>query len=279
MAATLKQLVDQMPVPDGKGLYSSIDKTVVDKTTAQLCAGGVASITGVIDMIVEPGKGDDVKARYALHCLAIHAKLTGQAAQMQYVQTLAAQLGGGRPKAVQQYLLQEIPYAGGKCVVPAIGKLLTDAALCESAAQALTAINDGAVEQFRAALGKVKGPCLTTVIQNLGVLRDAASAPAIRAATASENRETRLVAAWALANIGDADSVDAVLKVADAKEGSWERIEGTGACMLLAERLLACKNKPAAIKVYAHLCTTRTDASEKYLRDLADKALTAAGVA
>jgi len=275
MASQLKELVDQMPDPDNRGLYSQIDKTVVDKAINQIHAGGTQNITGIIDMIVEPGKGDDVKPRYALHCLAVKAKTVGQDAQMQYVRALAAQLGGARPKAVQQYLLQEIPFAGGKCVVAAIGKLLTDEVLCESAAQALTAIGEGAAEQFRAALPKVKGPRLLTVVQNLGVLRDKASVADLRRATTSKDREMRLCAAWGLANIGDADSIAAVTKVASAKVGSWERIEGTRACMLLAERLLAAGQKGPAMKVYRHLRETRTDATEAYVKELAEKAIAA----
>ena len=277
MASQLKSLVDQMPDPDGRGLYSKIDKTAVDKAVSQIHAGGARDITGVIDMLVEHGKGDDVKARYALHCLAVHAKTLGQPAQQQYVRALAAQLGGARPKNVQRFLIQEIPIAGGKCVIDVLGKLLTDEALCERAAQAVTAIGDGAAEQFRKALPNVKGKCLLTVIQNLGVLRDKASVPALIKAAASADREMRLVAAWGLANIGDGAGVDAVLKVASAKVGSWERIEATRACMLLAERLVVAGNKAVGVEIYKQLRDTRKDASEKYVRDLAIKAMAVAG--
>ena len=277
MASQVKELVNQMPDPDGRGLYSRIDKDVIDKAIALIHAGGAKDITAVIDMIVEHGKGDDVKARYALHCLAVHAKKLGQPAQKQYVKALAAQLGGERPKNVQRYLIQEIPIAGGKCVVDMLGWLLTDEALCERAAQAITAIGEGAVEQFRKALPKVKGKCLLTVVQNLGVLRDKASVPALIKATASTDRELRLVAAWGLANIGDPAGVDAVLKVASAKVGSWERIEATRACMLLAERLIAAGNKAVGVEIYKQLRDTRKDPTEKYVRDLAAKAIAAAG--
>ena len=277
MASQVKALVDQMPDPDGRGLYSKIDKDVVDKAISLIHAGGAKDITGVIDMIVEHGKGDDVKARYALHCLAVHAKKLGQPAQQQYVRALAAQLGGARPNNVQRFLIQEIPIAGGKCVVDALGKLLVDEALCERAAQALVAIGTGAIEQFREALPKAKGKCLLTVVQNLGVLRDKASVPALIKATASADREMRLVAAWGLANIGDAAGTDAVLKVASAKVGSWERTEATRACMLLAERLIVAGNKAVGVEIYKQLRDTRKDATEKYVSDLAAKAIAAAG--
>ena len=277
MASQLKELVNQMPDPDGRGLYSRIDKDVIDKAIALIHAGGARDITGIIDMLVEHGKGDDVKARYALHCLAVHAKKLGQPAQQQYVRALAAQLGGARPKNVQRYLIQEIPIAGGKCVIDVLGKLLTDEELCERAAQAVVAIGTGAAEQFRKALPKARGKCYLTVIQNLGVLRDKASVAPLRKAAGHANREVRLVAAWALANIGDADSADVVVKVAAAGVGSWERIEATRACMLLAERLIASGNKAAAVKIYKRLRDTRTDPLDKYVRDLAEKAIAAAG--
>jgi hypothetical protein len=43
----------------------------------------------------------------------------------------------------------------------------------------------------------------------------------------------------------------------------------------LAERLLAAGKKAESQKIYAHLQKTRSDPSERYIRDAAEKALAA----
>src|SRR5688572_31180742 len=44
----------------------------------QLAVGGEETLGRVIELIKEPGKGDDRNARYALHALARHAGAPGQ---------------------------------------------------------------------------------------------------------------------------------------------------------------------------------------------------------
>jgi len=63
-----------------------------------------------------------------------------------------------------------------------------------------------------------------------------------------------------------------VIKAADVDPG-YERIKATSNALLLAERLLAAGKKAYAVKIYAHLKETRTDPSEKYVRDIAAGAL------
>jgi HEAT repeat protein len=275
-SAELKALVDGMPDPDGRGLLSRIDKDKVEKTLAEIHKGGRDSILGLIDMLVEPGKGDDAKPHYALHVLAVHVcKIEGDEPRAAFAQAVASQLGGDRPKGVQQYLIRQLQVAGGKEVVGALGKALLDPELCEPAAQALVAIGDGAAEQLVPALARVKGKSRLTVVQNLGVVRGAQATDALRQAVGDADRDTRIAAAWALANIGDAGSAAVLLKAADSHQ-DWERIQETKACLLLAEKLLAAGKKSQAAEIYAHLRDTRTDESERYVRGVAARALAAA---
>jgi len=246
----LKRLVAEMPDPDDRGLYcTDIDADKIEKALAEMHKRGHAAILGLIDMIVEPLEGDDVapvKAKYALHCLAVHlCKLPDDGPRRAYCLTLASQLGGNRPKGVQGYLVQELQTAGGKEVVATLGKLLTDPVLCEPAAGALVAIGDGAAEQLRSALARATGKCRLTIIQNLGVVGDAASIPALRKAVGDKDAGIRMAAAWALANIGDEGAVNLLLEAAGASKG-WERIQLTKACLLLAEKLQAGDAKTAA---------------------------------
>jgi HEAT repeat protein len=227
-------------------------------------------------MLVEPGKGDDVKAHYALHCMALHVcKLDNNRPRRRFSRTLASQIGGDRPKEVQKYLIRELQVAGGKEAVEALGKLLVDEELCEPTAQALATIGEGAAEQLHGALSKVSGKCRLTILQNLGVVRDVKSIGALKKAVSDEDEAVRIAAVWALANIGDADSANMLLKAADQADG-WEKTQATKACLLLAEKLLAAGNKREAVRIYKHLRDRRTKPTERYISDAAKTGLAAA---
>ena len=301
----LKALVDQMPDEDRRHMYSNayeekkrpkdkekekveappeepkiykdVDKERIDAAIAEIHKGGRDSILGVIDLLVEPvTKNEVAKPHYALHALALLVcKLEDKEARQVFAQTLASQLGGDRPKAVQAYLCQEIGTAGGKEAAPALGKLLTDEELCDPAARALTAIREGAAEQFRAALPKASGKCKLAIVQNLGVLADAQAIAALQQAADDSDKDTRIAAVWALANIGDAGSVALAIKTSDAEPG-WERIQNTKSCLVLAEKLVAAGKRAEAAKLYTHLRDSRTDPSEKYVREAAERGLAAA---
>jgi len=275
-SSALAEIINRLPDPDERGLLSNINKETVDSVVSQIYEGGRKSLLALIDMLVEPGRGDDVKARYALHCLAVHmCKSDEEKARRAFARTLASQLGGERPKAVQKYLIQQLQVAGGKEVAAALGKMLEGEELYEPAAQALVAIGDGAAKHLRKALPKVDGKMKLTIIQNLGVVRDAESVGALKNALGDDDREIRLAAGWALANIGDADSVDLLLKAADT-EGTYERATATKACLLLAERLLEVGKKEPAEKIYTHLRDTRSGPDEAYIRAAAEKGLAVA---
>ena len=80
----------------------------------------------------------------------------------------------------------------------------------------------------------------------------------------------RRAAAWTLANIGDTNSADALMKLADGAEG-WERIHTTKACLLLAEKLQAAGKRTEAVRIYTHLRNTRRD-SDRCMSEAAEQA-------
>lgn len=275
-SSSLAALVNKLPDPDERGMLTNIDKEVVDNVISEIHKGGRRRTRGLIDMLVEPGEKDDVKPRYALHCLAVYVcKLDDDRQRRTFARALASQLGGDRPKAVQGYLVRQLQVAGGQEVAGELGKLLHDDELCEYAAQALVAIGNGAAEQLRNALPGARGKCRLTIVQNLGVVRDGRSVRSLNKAINDEGREVRLAAAWALANIGDAGSVDVLLRAADAQD-VYERIKAAQACLVLAERFLAAGKKNEAVRIYNHLRDTRTKSAEQYVRDAAEQGLAAA---
>lgn len=63
--SALVALVNKMPDPDQRGMYcADIDKEKIEGAIKNILKGGRDNIIGVIDMLVEPGKGDDVKAKW-----------------------------------------------------------------------------------------------------------------------------------------------------------------------------------------------------------------------
>jgi len=235
-------------------------------------AGGKEAILALIGMLGEGNDPANYRPRYLLHGMAVYACRPGKQAQRALlIDVFTSELAGEQPNAVKAYLVRELEVCGDKTAVPALGKLLNDQTLGDPAAKALTAIREGAADEFRSALGRAQGERKLAIIQALGVLKDAASVAALKAAAGNGDGDLKLAAAWALANIGEASAVDAVLGVADG-EGLM-RIKGTQAALVLAENLASGGNKAAARQIYEHLRQTRTDRSEEYVRQIAQAAL------
>jgi HEAT repeat protein len=269
----LRALVDQMPDPDGRGMFTeNIDKEKIDKAIAMIHEGGREHIEGLIEMLDQPGSQENVKPHYALHCLANHVLIIrDENGRRQLAETLAAKLEGDLPVATRIFLCQTLQWAGRQEAAGALGKLLLDETTVEAASMALTAIREGAAEQFRAALPKATGKCRLNVVQGLGAVEDRQSAEALRQALSDPDREVRLAAGWGLSRMGDADSVDALIAAADVSPG-WERIQATKHCMVLAEKLSAGGHANAAARIYKHLWDTCTG-PERYIREAADRAI------
>ncbi len=278
MAASedLKTLVSQLPDPDRRGMFcTDIDKAKIEQAIAAIQQGGKDNVLGLIDLLAGPGEPGDVKPHYALHCLGNHILQTkDEAARREFGQTLASQIGGSRPKAIQAYLCQELQSFGRGEATAALGKVLGDDDLSAPAAMALVAMREGAAPPLRAALPQAKAACKLNIVQALGQIGDRESIPALGALVYDEDREVRLAAAWGLARMGDAGSVDLLIQAAGVKPG-WERIQATKNCLVLAEKLAAAGNKAAATKIYTYLYESRADPVETYVRDAAQKGLAA----
>lgn len=277
-AEQIKAIVEGIPSPDKGGTYVNLDEAKIqqiDKAVSALAEAGRDAVDALINMLVEPGTGDDINPRWALHLLAVRASAPGNdAARRQYALAVAAHLGGERPKEVQKYLIEKLQIAGGQEVLGALGKALLDEELCDTAARALAAIGGEADRQLLDAWPKVRGRSRLSVIKKLAVLRCAAAAEIFRSALSDPDSDIRIAGAWGAARIGDAAAVDAMLKCADAHEG-WERINETDACMVLAETLAAAGKGEVAAKIYEHIGRTRNEQWEMPIRQAAERGLAA----
>jgi hypothetical protein len=278
----LKALVDQIPDHDKRGTYVNLTPELGEamrKLTAEILKGGRDSVLGLIDLLAEPQIGQpvtDIKPHYALHMAAVQVSGSGdEKARSEVALAIASQLGGARPKAIQKYLVQEVAVCGGKEVVETLGKLLLDPELCDDAARALAAIQDGAAEVLLAALPKVQGAGRLSVIKKLAVLRAKEAAGVFKQALSDPEPNVRIAAAWGIARLADASAADALLKTASAHKG-WERINQTDAAMALADALLAKGQKTEAAALYGRLAEACTDEGERHIRDAAERGLAAA---
>lgn len=272
----LRRLVNQMPDPDGRGMYcENIDKERIEKAVAEIAKGGAANVAGLIEMLGEPGSAENVKPHYALHCVINYPLIAkDENLRKAFCETMAGHVTDEGLSAYNRaYLCQELQWAGRDEACLALGKVLLNEDLTEPAAMALAAIGgERAASQLRAAVANAAGKCRLSVIDALAALADPKSATTFREALNDEDREVRLAAGSGLARLGDASAIDPLLKAADCDPG-WERIQQTKHCMLLAEKLTRAGKNAEAARVYRHLRDTRKDAAEKHIRDAAEVAL------
>jgi HEAT repeat protein len=226
---TVDGIIKELPVPNAEKR---------DEVFGKLIKLGKPAITELCKKLVDPGKGNDLAARYALHGLAIHVQRKGgEAERAQFAKAMAAELPGEYTKPVKGFIIRQLHHAGDTGSVPAIATSLLDAELGEYAAQALLSIGGKeATKSLRDALPKSVGPARMTLIQALGAMRDEASAGEIAKSVSDQNREMRIVAMNALANIGHAESASLIAEKAKV-EARYEANKATDAYLLLIRRL------------------------------------------
>lgn len=280
MAVTeqLKNLVDQMPNPDGRGMYTdNIDKGKVEKAAAAIAEGGKKNLLGLIEMLGEPGSAENTKPHYALHCVVNYTLVVGnEKLRMDFCEAMASQLQNKDLHPYNRaYLCHELQWAGRDEACVALGKVLLDKDVTDAAATALAAIGgERAASQLRAAAAKAEGKAKLNMIDALAALAEPKSAATFTDALNDKDREVRIAAAVGLANLGQADAVESLISAANSAKG-WERTQATKACLVLAENLAAAGNKNASKRVYQQLQKTRTDKSEQHIREAAQRGLAA----
>ena len=252
------------------------DAAAAEKLAQDLVKLGPQGIADLCGLVVEPGKIDDSKARFALHGLAMHTARPGAGAErMMVCEGFRKVLAGPAPAAIKGFFLRQLRLMGCPKAIPAISEFLLNEELSEYAAQALVSIGgDEAAAALRQALPKATGKFRLTLIQDLGVIRDAQSAPELLKAAADADREVRLAALFALATIGDAKATDTLMKATEV-DGLDEKSRATDAVFLLARRLGEAGKKKEAEAIYRTLWKARADPRDRHVRCAAVQGLAA----
>ena len=245
------------------------DAAAATDISRELLKGGAETVKTLVALLAEPGKIDDSKIRFAVHGMALYVARAGvkegealaeqQAERKMMADSLLAALADeARPPIIKAFLIQQLRFCAAKEACEPLGKFLLDEKLCEDATQTLLSIKgEEAAAALRQALPQAKGGCRLTIIQALGVLRDAKSAPEIAKSASDENREIRLAALFALANLGDPAWTELLTKAASV-EPPYERSQATNSLLTHARRLIEGNQQPDAEKVYRALFTGRT---------------------
>ena len=64
------EILEAFPHPDGN-ILRTIDKEACENAVDQIISGGKKTVREIVDLLFEPGKGEDVRPRHALHATAI----------------------------------------------------------------------------------------------------------------------------------------------------------------------------------------------------------------
>ena len=252
--ARLAKLLQRVPDFPADSKFAGPKRQAAEAIYDEILAGGRDSVLGLVDLLAEPDKGPNFRPRYVLHCLAHYVCGPGRDKQrVLLAEALGSALGGARPTAVQAFVAEQLQVAGRKESAAPLGRILLAGELCESAAQALSAIGGAeAAAALRQALGRAKGATRRTIFRGLGEVRDAKSVGALVEALGDADREVRLTAAYALAAIGSPAASDPMLKAAGT-ESIYEHGQITAACLLLGRRLVAEGRPAEALRLYKRL--------------------------
>ncbi|NIA12684.1 MAG: DUF1080 domain-containing protein [Nitrospiraceae bacterium] len=224
----LNQLLAEMPA---KGTVEG------DRINEQLVALGHDAIVKTCGMLVAPGAGDDLNARFALSGLAKYVGDKGREAERRVV--AAALLDGLKAASddeVKAFLIRQLQLAGREEAVTPLSAYLADDRLCGPATQALLAIGTPAAsDALAAALPGATGARRVTLITALGVLQNDSVASQILKDAKSGDRDLRWAALYALANMG-VDEAEGLLDEVAASGTRYEVAKATSYSLLYKRR-------------------------------------------
>jgi HEAT repeat protein len=178
---------------------------VKNKLAEEIIDLGPTGIMEICKMVTAPGKTDDTTVRYALNGLAIYAARPGANEQQKVVsKTFIMALEPNLHHEVKAFLIRQLQIVGKGEAIKPLSTFLQDQKLCEPATQAMLTIGtEEAEKMFLKHLSSVKDANRITLIKALGELRCRKAVKKLTGYAENEDRNTRLVAIWAIANIGD----------------------------------------------------------------------------
>jgi HEAT repeat protein len=257
-ASYVTDIVAQMP------LKNSAEEGALAAKLAANGAPAVKELCGLLVPLGTEGK-DDTGVRYAFGALVRHAgRPGGEADRAALVAGITQSLAGDGDVEVRTFLINRLQDVGRDDAVATLAGFLDDDKLCPHAAMALQRVaTPAATEALAKALpgATVKGRRIA-IVKALGELRATAAAADIRkSAAADEDKDLRMTALWALANIGDAGAGDLLASAARDAKGGYDKSRLNAWEILLIRRTAEAGDKDAAV---ARAKAIMTDAGGAY---------------
>jgi hypothetical protein len=234
------------------------------KVCAALIRCGPPAIAKLVALVGDEfGDPNGVKPKYALHGVVHVASRPGADADRAVVaETLGRELAEKHSDELKAFVCRQLQLCGRAKEVPALASLLASDRLCEPAAHALAAIGGPeAAAALREALPKAAGKRRMALVNMLGRLGDKTAAAEIRKDVAAADADLKVTAWYALGEIGDAGSIDALLKAAEGA-ASYEKNQTVDACLRLARRLGEAGNAAEAERICRQVMAARKDPAD-----------------
>lgn len=188
--------------------------------SAKIMGGGAPAIKELCGMLVPLGTEgkDDTNARDAITALVRYVgRPGGEADRVLLSKALCDGLRGDADAEVKSFFICRLQDMGHDEAVPALAPLLADEKLGLFASAALERIGSpAAIEALVKAIPAAAGKLRVGYIKALGAMGAKAAAGEIRKSASDRDKDIRMAALWALADLGDESANDSLMK--DIKE-------------------------------------------------------------
>ncbi|MBN2327982.1 MAG: DUF1080 domain-containing protein [Candidatus Omnitrophica bacterium] len=250
--------------------YPANNAADFEAVNAQLIGLGDSGLLDLCTRLKPSQENGDAPVRYALSGLTKYVQLQGDEERRQLVVNVFLKaLNQIDDKEVKSFLIEQIQYIGNTEAIAPLSRYLTDAELCEPAAHALFCIKtpeSSAALLF--ALQKSDDALKPAIIKTLGDLQSRAAALALIPYTESADLNTRLMAYYAIANIGDPSAANP-LKRALTKTSGYEQKQAISAYLRFANRLAEAQAEELALTIYRTVLNTYTTAEDVNIQSAA----------
>lgn len=215
--------------------------------------------------------GDDTKARISLRNATHKAAVSGN--RKEHEAMLLYSLENTNDQEVKAFIIHELQLIGGTASIKPLSKYLLNDNLCSHATQALLAINssvggagEGLISSYTAAdalaeaLPQARGENLLYIVKTIGSVKDVDSdtLEILVKHSASKDKVLKQTAVRALAEIGNEDSAESMLKAIN-EETHYQRSKMVSLNLLFAQNLDEKEGTSHALKIMSKVDRNKED--------------------
>ena len=257
----IADLMAQLPAKDAKQLKANmLDITQMGED------GYVTLISG----LTAPGKGNNALLEYAIDGFTAYVSQPGQENwRKMSVSAYGKALANLSHPQNKAFIMTQLEIVGKDDAVSYLENYLTDNELADAATRALVKINTPTAKAaLLKGLAKTNGSkAQLSVIEALGHTGLKEAAPAIASVLAGSSQEAlSKVSLFALANIADPASENALATAASRNGFAYENTNAVAAYLLFAQNLSKTGHQPVATKIAKQLLEQAKETNQVHIR-------------